>query len=632
MTDYILLIYPCILFIIYFYGCKISKDGSFINESFSKEQSKMLQAIACLFIVLHHLTQIITSYGDLNRGPITLLSSMGILFTSVFFFFSGFGLIISVNKNDKYLDSFLRHRLPTVLVPFFVANIISVIVRIFYIKIPMTPKQIIQCVTGYVLINGNGWYIVEIVFIYIAFYILFKLIRNKKIAATLLCIFTAFLIYTGYTRGHDFSTLGDHWFKGEWWYNSTIVFIYGVVFAINKERIMTYIKRHYKCLLAIFSVLFVVGFCLEEVIRKRYGYYTESVVVDVINSKLLTLIAQMLLCMIFTSLMILIFVKIQVGNKVLKYLGSISMEIFLIHGLFINNIPNLNRKNEVLSYGLVIGLSILAAAVISPVDKLIVNLIACHDIKNNYLKDCGIDLIRERKEKIKRWTIRAVCTIVAVIFAISAFKGTIIVRKEFNDEIKAIKTVGLGDTIKLGRYDVNPSIPGKERVEWIAVKVDAEEIVLVSKYGLDSKAYNKKHAEVTFKESDVYEFLNNEMYDELFSDNEKSIIGMSSGGSEYITLMSADEAEAYFSNDISRQLQATAYAIKRGVNINTPSKIDSWDYKDYRTSWWWLRGVEGKTADIVSTEGEILPGGKFVNKPNGAIRPVIIIDLKEISD
>lgn len=632
MTDYILLIYPFIILVIYFYGCKISKADSFINESFSREQSRMLQAVSCLFIVLHHLTQIITSYGDLNRGPITILSSMGILFTSVFFFFSGFGLIISVNTKDNYLNSFLRHRLSTVLVPFFVANIIAVLVRVFYVKIKMTPKQILQCISGYVLINGNGWYIVEIVFIYIAFYIIYKIIKNKKIAALLLCLFTTFLIYTGYTRGHDFSTLGDHWFMGEWWYNSTIVFIYGVIFAINKERIMPLIKRHYRAFLLSTSILFVACFYVEEVIRKRYGYYTESVVVDVINSKFLTLISQMILCVIFTSLMILIFIKIQVGNKVLKYLGSISTEIFLIHGLFINNIPNLNRKNEFLSYGIVICLSIMAASIISPIDKFIINLIVYHGHKKGYLKDCGIDLIRERKDKVKKWTIRAICIVVAVVFAGTIFKRTIIVRRDFSDEIRVFKTVNEGDTIKFGRYDVILSIPGNERVEWIVAKKDGDKIVLVSKYGLDSMAYNKKHENVTFTESDVYEFLNGKMYDELFSDSEKKLIAIGADNSGYVTLMSANEAEEYFSDDLNRQLQATGYAIKRGVNINTPSKINSWDYKNYRTSWWWLRGEEGKTADIVSTEGEILIGGKYVNKPNGAIRPVIIIDLKEIFD
>ena len=148
--DFLLLIYPISLLAIYFYKCEIAKGNDFNEECFSREQTKMLQALACIFVVLHHLTQVITSYGDLDRGPITLLSQMGILFTSIFIFFSGYGLITSVKSKPSYLDNFIRHRLSTILVPFFVANIIAVLLRIFYMKISMS--QLIA--TNYAIKRG----------------------------------------------------------------------------------------------------------------------------------------------------------------------------------------------------------------------------------------------------------------------------------------------------------------------------------------------------------------------------------------------------------------------------------------------------------------------------------------------
>lgn len=49
---------------------------------------------------------------------------MGILFTSIFFFFSGYGLITSYLNKENYLDSFLIRRIPAVLFPFLITNII----------------------------------------------------------------------------------------------------------------------------------------------------------------------------------------------------------------------------------------------------------------------------------------------------------------------------------------------------------------------------------------------------------------------------------------------------------------------------------------------------------------------------
>lgn len=624
MTDYLLVIYPIALLVIYIFGCEISKGGSFNEDCLSKKQSKMMQAIVCLFVVLHHLTQEISGYGDLYRGPVTILSSMGILFTSIFFFFSGYGLIVSVKSNNEYLDNFLKHRFSTVLVPFITANVIAVLIRIFYVKMPMTPMQIAQCVSGYVLINGNGWYIVEIVFIYLAFYIIFKTVKNKRAAIILLCVFVGLLIYTGYSNGHDFSTLGNHWFKGEWWYNSTIVFIQGVLFACLKDRITALAKKYYRLLLPAHLVLFVLCFYVEEIIRKRYGYYNNMMVTSYISSKLATLIAQMILCIVFTNLVILVHMKVRTGNRILEFVSSISMEIFLIHGLFINYIFDVRGKNEFVYFAMVIAGGVVAAIVVHAFDIAVIR--AINGFKRNnkeYLKDCGIDLIRERKQKRIKRILNVVYIIAAASTLFLLVINMILLPAEGKKEIEIIKNSKVYDTVRFGRYEIEPAIPFNERVEWIVVEKETDRALLVSKIGIEGNSYNKKHEEVSFEESDVFRFMNDEMFEKLFSGYEKEFIISDPDTGGYLSLMTVEEVRTFFKDDLSRQLQSSTYAKKKGVNVNTPSKIDSWDYKDYRASWWWLRGEKSITAPIVTPEGSIETDTKYVNKPNGAIRPVV---------
>ena len=625
--DFLLLIYPISLLALYFYKCEVAKGDTFIEDPFSKNEAKMLQAIACIFVILHHLTQVITSYGDLNRGPITLLSQMGILFTSVFFFFSGYGLIINVSSKPSYLDNFLRHRLSTVLVPFFVANIIAVIIRIFYMKINMSPTQIVKCVLGLVLINGNGWYIVEIFIIYLAFYVLFRFIKNYKISTVLLCLFIASLIYIGYSRGHDTSTLGNHWFMGEWWYNSTIVFIQGVLFGCFKERVLSIVKRHYSILITVFTLLFIICFYIEEIIRKRYGYYYETMIIDTINSKLLTLASQMLLCLVFTTLVLLAHMKIKVGNKVLKWISSITMEIFLLHGLFINYIFEIKRKNTFVYFAVIIGCSFIAASVVHLLDAKIIALINTAPISRSYSEARWMDLFhitKEKKSNIKNIIIGIVC----IIALTTAFRYVIWLPIECRNEIKELESAKVNDIVKFGRYEIEPARPFKERVEWIVLKKAEGKLLLVTKAGIESRSYNKKHIEVSYEESDIYNFLNEELFDKLFSDYEKKYIIPETDSSGYISLLTEKQAEYYFKDDLSRQVLVTPYALKKGANINTPSKINSWDYKDYRTSWWWLKGNTRITAPIVSAEGTIERDEKYVNKPNGAVRPAIWVSIE----
>ena len=92
MSNYLLLSYPLAIVIVLFAGCSIRKKGEYYDEAWSMTQSNALKAVAALMIILHHMVQSITRYGEIKKGPITVWNSFGILFTSIFFFFSGFGL------------------------------------------------------------------------------------------------------------------------------------------------------------------------------------------------------------------------------------------------------------------------------------------------------------------------------------------------------------------------------------------------------------------------------------------------------------------------------------------------------------------------------------------------------------
>ena len=97
---------------------------------------------------------------------------------------------------------------------------------------------------------------------------------------------------------------------------------------------------------------------------------------------------------------------------------------------------------------------------------------------------------------------------------------------------------------------------------------------------------------------------------------------------DLITLLTPEQAGRLFASDKDRELSITTAAQLQGTNINTMSKHHEWDMKGYRSSWWWLKG-EGKeiTAPIVTVDGTISLSEKTVNKPGGAVRPVIWVDL-----
>lgn len=651
MSNVVLLIYPIMLLLMVFAQCEVSGHGEFAEDYWSRKQFKMLQAMACIGVVLHHITQMITSYGEINKGPVTIFSSMGILFTALFFFFSGYGLIYSYINKEGYLKTFLIHRMSLILIPFFVANAVYVLVRIFYTKIPMTHSDIVKCLLGRILINGNGWYIVEIGILYLAFYFIFRLVKNRDFAIFLLCIVTVIIIRYAYKAGHDdYFSVGNHWFRGEWWYNSSVTFIMGILVARFKDGIVSFAKKYYAFLLPAFSVMFLLGFYYEEKILSEYGYYRSNMSISKISNQFVSFTAQSILCLIFVSLILLINLKISIGNRALDFIAGISMEIFLIHGLFIRNIFNYSRVNDAMIYAIVLVCGITAAWVMHFIVEGIYKIPQLFDVyvfQTNQVetgekkrrikgKKASIDFSAEKVRLTdivsKKTIINGTIALVSIIVLIIAGKKIYVEIRasiEFKRELSTLSQAEVGDVITFGRLEEDYNSPGTERVEWIVLKKDGDQIMLLSKLGLAGNVYYNRHEEVEWKDSDLCRYLNKSMYDEMFSNYERDIVIANPDSGDMLSLLSQDEAAYLFADDISRQIELTSIAENSGTNINSLSKVDYWDSKGYRSSWWWLRG-DGKdiTTPIVTENGEVIAGKKYVNKPNGAVRPVVWIKIQ----
>lgn len=634
MNNYLLLLYPGLLLAITFYGCRICKSGEYSEPFLDRDQSSLLQGVFCVGVILHHITQTITSYGEINKGPITILSSMGILFTSIFFFFSGYGLIYSVHNKPGYLNGFLRHRLPIILVPFFVSNLVYVLIRIYYVGIPTSGINLAKLLSGIRLINGNGWYIVEIFWLYLAFYFLFRFVKSKDLALFLLIAAASGIMWLGYRSGHDFTGIGDAWFKGEWWYNSTVVFIMGALFARFSSSIFAFFKKYYCFMLPATATLFFIAFYIEEIILKTHGYYRESISIDSISSQFITFIAQSIVCLIFTLLIVLISMKITIGNRLLSLLSLISTELFLIHNTFIRDIFEEVYMNDFLRYALVLICGVISAIVMHFCDVPIIKLL------QNQGRKSTPSTRQDRKARVRQaWNsiknhknvLLSVLVIICLISILAIMIRILFISPmECRNEMNQLQTANPGVEVLFGRYDTDSLGPGNERLAWIVLKRTDSEIMLITKEGIDSSTYTSRHVDVTWNDSDLCLYLNDDMYNRMFSRYEKSCIIPNPDSGDMLSLLSVEEASNLFPNDLSREISITEVAQNNGANINTRSKVNNWDMNGYRSSWWWLRGdgPAAVTAPIVTVDGVIQENSKHVNKPNGVIRPVLWVSLQ----
>lgn len=368
---YIILIALVLLLLL---GAKVSKKHEWQEEPLSLDTSKAIQGFAAVAIIIHHLAQELVE----GAGALEFFSELGVLFVGVFFFFSGYGLYTSLKTKENYLKGFLKKRLVTVLIPFYTCILTFVVAACICGK-KFNPLQLLSVLSGWSLINAHMWYIVEIVILYLVFFIVYRLIKNRTAATVVMSVFVIAMIIGSLLLGHgdDFSC--SYWFQGEWWYNSTFLFVLGIIFSKHSEGIRKIARKGYVILVPVFAVLTVLLGLQTKYVLMTYSYWSEEPGIDpAYGDKFRCLAVQLPWIIVFVCFLLLVMMKVKFGNPVLKFLGTISLELYLIHNLFLTGLRN-GTMMKITSNSMYIVLTVLLAvalaAVLSGFDKYMISLI-----------------------------------------------------------------------------------------------------------------------------------------------------------------------------------------------------------------------------------------------------------------
>ncbi len=317
-----LLIYPA-LGALLLVGAKKMKKGEWNDTVMSLKESKAWLGFCAIMILLHHASQ-------RNCAPwlekqnivhgMDVFVYVGYLMVAIFFFCSGYGMYTAHKEKEDFFKDYGWKRIFPVITPAVLMWVVFFIIeRIKHIKI-YSP----------VWINTYDyiWYIPAMLWLYLMFYISFKLIKNEK---------TGFLILG---LGILFYILVCYFFSpGSWWFNNPHLFFLGALFAKNREKVLAFLKEKYAVMLIVSIVVTLVGFFV--------GNYSSGIFGDVLmklNLLIMPLavlsrctieLAQMISACSMALLFLLIGMKVRVGNPVLGFLGGITLELYLVHPLFV---------------------------------------------------------------------------------------------------------------------------------------------------------------------------------------------------------------------------------------------------------------------------------------------------------
>ncbi len=308
------------------YKAKYKSDGTHL---FDKQNSNAMRGFWCLIVILVHIP---TAYQNRIQDMLGSFAYIGVTF---FFMTSAYGLRLGIEKNPDSIKCFWRKRLPRLLIPMVLVNVVSMVFS-------LVEGKGLSITT---LIHINGW----VQWLMVCYVIFWTVKRFIKLILTsnrggysdiLVCVLIIVFSVTMYAQKKRII-----W---NTWCPEVFGFVWGIVFFHVRSWLSAWTDKKWlpKC----------VFFCiLAGIVGIAYLKFKSVIFFG-------DYLLKILLSVLIITFMLAVNSRIAIGNKVNLFLGSLSYEVYLLHGsvfgLLVAFMPELGS-------GVFIGLSILITVGIS---------------------------------------------------------------------------------------------------------------------------------------------------------------------------------------------------------------------------------------------------------------------------
>ncbi len=340
MDRYIDLI-PLALIALLLWRCKPVRPLSGFREDYlAAVPCRSLRGFFALVVILHHLSQQ-TGSGSLFQ----LFRYFGTLPVSVFFFLSGYGLMRQYLLKPGYGRRFLLRRLPPLLGAYlFVLLAIKLVYAVGGESVSLS--ELTGLVLSGDLIMCILWYVLVAVLFYLVFGLLMHTMGNRP-GAVLLGMGLWYLLY---------AALCWRLRLGQWLYNTCHLMVVGMLWAYYEKGLLSFIKRSYwilaPCVWLLFAVLFQ---CFDDIFA-LWPVPVMRLAISLVRSAL------------FALSMVLLSMKLRLGNAALDWLGGISLELYVLQLIPMTLLRGrvLYIQSDLLYTAAALGSIVLLAALLGP--------------------------------------------------------------------------------------------------------------------------------------------------------------------------------------------------------------------------------------------------------------------------
>ncbi len=260
-----------------------------------KDRTLCLKGILSFLIIAFHIQFLV------DIPILFLFNSWGAPVVSLFFFISGYGSTCSyLKKGNRYLDGFFYRRIWKTIKPFLVVTAIYMLLE-FMDKGCLSSPSLVELIRKGDTILPYSWFVIAIIIQYLFFFFSFKygITMRRKIIYVLVLTIIGMIIMSSIHYGRH-------------WWVSSLAFPAGMVYAFKESSWNSILKQKK------WRFLFMPVICV--------------VILIVVMSKVEALFT---IVYILIPLLVVYLISYVGGNrnKIMMFLGSISYEIYLFHGV-----------------------------------------------------------------------------------------------------------------------------------------------------------------------------------------------------------------------------------------------------------------------------------------------------------
>lgn len=226
----------------------------------------------------------------------------------MFLIYSGYGIMESFcRKKEDYIKSFLRKRVLKTLVHFDIAVALFFLLAVILGHKYTTEEYLLSWI-GWLNIGNSNWFIFDILALYLLAYLTLLVGLHYELNER-----TLTWINFGLTCGLMVVLLKSK-SSEEWWYDTILAFPTGMLWSIYRKRLEPALKdwRQYWLSFGVVTLLFVCTYYMGHHFKVAFFFVASA---------------------LFGIWVILLTMKLKIGNRILHWLGKNAFSIYILQRL-----------------------------------------------------------------------------------------------------------------------------------------------------------------------------------------------------------------------------------------------------------------------------------------------------------